>query len=252
MSTKIFESHAHLYQLWRDTCLGVKDSEEKEANFILDLFKSLNKSPKSVIDLGGGIGVHSKILSSKGFDVTLLDQSEKALQIVRDSYSAIKTIHSSFEEINLQENYDAGICMWSTLSYILDKDHQRNFYTQLSAHINDVIVLDQANFYRYSQSFSKTYEGEDDKYKMKILRNWNLNESNLKTTTYTYELFNKETGKTEFIDDGESEQYLTVEELQNYLGSGWKLTHTFGDYSMDSEYNKKTSLRLITVFERVS
>jgi hypothetical protein len=251
MSTKIFESHAHLYQLWRDTCLGVKGSEEKEANFILDLFKSLGKPPKSIIDLGGGIGAHSKILSSKGFDVTLLDQSEKALQIVRDSYPAIKAIHSSFEGINLEENYDAGICMWSTLSYILDKNHQRNFYAQLNTHINNVIVLDQANFYRYSQSFSKTYEGEDEKYKMKILRNWNLNESNLKTTTYTYELFNKGTGKTEIIDDGESEQYLTVEELQNYLGNDWKLTHTFGDYSVDSVYEKGASLRLITVFERV-
>lgn len=252
MSTKIFESHAYLYKLWRDTCLGIKGSEEREFNFLLDVLKSSNKKTETIIDLGGGIGTHSKLLSAHGFYVTLLDQSESALKIVEETYPNIKTIYSSFENIDLNRNYDVGVCMWSTLSYILDTDKQQRFYTQLSTHIDNVIVLDQANFYRYSQSFSKVYEGEDDTHKMKITRNWNLNENNLKTTTYVYEVLNKETGQTEVIDDGESEQYLTVEQLGQYLGPEWKLKNTFGDYDIHSVYDKATSLRLITVFERVS
>lgn len=250
MLTRIFEDLAYLYPLWRDVCLGIQGSESKEANFVLDVFKTVQSSVKSVIDLGGGVGTHSKILVKNDLDVTLLDRSRPALDIVNKSYPDIKTIESSFESIDAPEKFDAGICMWSTLSYVSTPEGRKVFYGWLKDHINKIIILDQANFYRYSNIFSKIYEGENDKYKLKILREWTLNDSNLKSTTYKYEIYNKETGETEHIDDAEDEQYLTVDELQTYLGSEWKLKQVVGGYGLAEEYKQESSLRLITIFER--
>lgn len=250
MLTRIFEDLAYLYPLWRDVCLGMEGSENKEANFVLDVFKTIQSPIKTVIDLGGGVGTHSKILVKNDLDVTLLDRSRHALDIVNKNYPDIKTVECSFEKISVSGQFDAGICMWSTLSYVSSPEGRDVFYGWLKNHVEKVIILDQANFYRYSNTFSKTYEGENEKYKLKILREWTLNDKNLKSTTYKYEIYNKETGETEHIDDAEDEQYLTVEELQAYLGSEWKLKQIVGGYSLDEEYKKESSLRLITVFEK--
>lgn len=69
MKTKIYESLAGLFPLWRDTTLGIKKHEKKETKFIIGI---LNKYPgkiKTVIDLGGGVGLHAGLLVKAGYDI---------------------------------------------------------------------------------------------------------------------------------------------------------------------------------------
>ena len=50
----------------------------RELPFILD---EISKTKgKSILDLGGGIGMHSLYLQEKGYDVTLLDRSAECIK----------------------------------------------------------------------------------------------------------------------------------------------------------------------------
>src|ERR1700722_18497545 len=111
---RIHTDLAEFYSLWRDACLGKWASEMEEAQFLLEFFASAGQI-KSIIDLGGGIGMHSMALSEHGFDVTLLDKSESALVIAKRNKPSLEVIKDSFESIDLKQNFDAAICMFSSL-----------------------------------------------------------------------------------------------------------------------------------------
>lgn len=249
MKTKIYENLAELFPLWRETTLGKTGHEKEETNFVIDVFKKYSGQIKTVIDLGGGVGLHSNLLQKAGYDVTLFDQSEKALEIGKKNNPNLKIIRGSFENIDIQQEYDAAICMWSTLSYIFSETGRQNFYNWQKTHIKRLVILDEANFYRYDQKFHKIYFGENNNYKMKVVRDWELTDENLKKTKFVYEIFDKKTGKTEVIDDAENEQYVEVEKLQEYFGGEWNL-EIYGDYDLGNRFDKEKSPRIIPVFSK--
>lgn len=248
MKTKIYEELAHLYPLWRETCLGRSGCDLEETNFITSVFKDTALPIRSIIDLGGGVGTHSKFLVEQGYDVTLFDQSKKALSLAKTNCPNLRVENGSFETINLTDTFDAAICMWSTLSYVLDEVGRDHFYGWMKKHVRHCIILDEANFYAYPDSFHKIYEGENDDYTLTITRDWTLDNNHLKKTIFNYDLFNKHTKTTEKIDDAEAEQYVTVEKLEEYLGDSWKLSYLLGGYDIKKLFDKNESSRIITVF----
>ena len=135
MKTKIYEKLAELFPLWRETTLGKTGHEKEETNFVIDIFKKYNGEIKTIIDLGGGVGLHSGLLLKAGYDVTLFDQSAKALSIAKKNNPKLKIIRGSFESMNIKENYDTAICMWSTLSYIFSEKGRKKFYDWQKTHI---------------------------------------------------------------------------------------------------------------------
>lgn len=247
MNTKIYEELSDLFPLWRETTLGKKGHEKRETDFVMEVFSKYPNEIKTVIDLGGGVGLHSNLLQKAGYEVTLFDQSEKALKIAKENNPNLITSQGSFENLSIQQSFDASICMWSTLSYIYSEEGRKNFYEWQRDHTNKVIILDEANFYRYPETFHKEYEGENEKYKMKVFRDWKLN-GTVKDTDFVYELTDKTTGKTETINDAEREEYVPVEKIQEYLGNEWKLTYLLGDYDLNARFDKYTSSRIIAVF----
>jgi len=249
--TRAYEDLADIYPLWRSMLLKEKHDNEhakKEINFLLSLLKK-QKSIKSVIDLGGGIGIHSIPLSKQDYDVTLFDQSIKALDIAQKKYPNLKTIEGGFETINLSQKFDATICMWSTINYLTSEKSRRAFYKWIKEHTRQIVIFDQANFYKYSSRVHKVYQGEDQKNRLKITRDWVLSKNNIRKTRYAYEIINKTTGIKKYISDGEVQQFLTIQQLEKYMGNGWKLDQVFGDYD-NKKYSKKISERIITIFTR--
>jgi hypothetical protein len=137
--------------------------------------------------------------------------------------------------------------MWSTLSYVWDKKDQEHFYQWMANHTNRLIVLDEPNFSLYPQDFHKVYTGEDARHKLTITRDWTM-EKNLKRTKFLYEVTNKTTGKIEVYEDQEVQQYLTLEEIQNFLGKQWQMKKVYGDYSLESVFAPESSSRMIATF----
>lgn len=243
--TRIFGDLSHLYTLWRDTSLGVQDSEKREVNFLSSLFMA--HKVESAIDLGGGVGTHAIPLSEEAYDITLFDKSDKAIAIARKKNPKLKSFQGSFENIELDKVFDASISMWSTLSYVHGEQAQRHFYGWIAAHTRQLIVLDQPNFVLYPQKFHKTYSGKDPNYAMKITRDWKM-DGRIKRTQYVYEVTNKETQKVETFKDSEIQEYLPLDTISGYLGKNWRMEKAYGDYNAGTDFNPAKSERMIATF----
>jgi SAM-dependent methyltransferase len=249
MHTKIYEEMSSMFPLWRETTLGKNDHEKREVNFVTEVFGKYHGEIKKVIDLGSGVGLHADLLAQKGYELTAFDKSEKALEIAKEKNPQVQTVQGDFETIDITEEYDAAICMWSTLSYIYSNKSREKFYTWQRDHARKIIILDEANFYRYPASFHKVYEGENNEQKLKVVRDWQLH-GTVKDTQFIYEITDKATGKTETVNDAEREEYVPVEQIQKYLGNEWKLQYLLGDYDLGAAFDKENSSRIIAVFFR--
>jgi hypothetical protein len=267
---RIYDDLAEFYPLWREVCTGKKANESDELRFIADVFAS-SSSIKSVIDLGGGVGVHAIGLARHGFDVTLLDKSAGAISIAKRNHPALKVSLTSFESIDLPQSFDAAICMLSSLTFIMEESGQKHFYGWLKEHVHDLIILDQSNFKRFcdnpddlgnsnkkiharksysSKSHSERLEGEDKHFHLKIARDWFI-ENNLKQTSFLYEFVDKDSGASKVIPDGQMQRYVPIEQLVSFLGKDWRLIALLGDYSLKSMFDEHNSPRMISVFKRV-
>lgn len=252
MKTLMYERLTNLYPLFRESLEGRKGTEKDETEFILGVVGTFGGKVKTIIDLGGGVGMHSKILASQGYDVTVFDQSKKALLQAKKGHSQLKTVHGIFETIALQKSYDAAICMWSTLPYILNAKGRKHFFHWLKSHIKHIIILDEANFYRYitMREFHKIYAPVNNKqYQLTVTRDWIINHNRIRESSYVYTVINKKTGERRIIQDTETQQYLTVEEVKSLLGKRWKLKKLLGDFSVHKKFDQKRSLRYIMIFE---
>jgi SAM-dependent methyltransferase len=247
--TKIYDDLAEFYPLWRDAYLQKKASESEEVKFLLDVFAS-SSSIKSVIDLGGGTGVHAIPLAKHGFDVTLLDKSMNALSIAKRDYGDIKTVRKSFETLALKQSFDASICMLSSLTYILEESRRKHFLSWVGTHTRDLIVLDQGNFHLYPKAFNDRLQSEDKYFSLRVARDWYMDGAK-KYTNFLYEFADKASDATKVIPDEQVQQYVKVEELVAYLGKDWRLIALLGSYDLKQIFDEHTSSRMICVFKRV-
>jgi hypothetical protein len=240
---------AQFYSLWRDACLGKKASEVDEVKFLLDVFAGSSKV-RSIVDLGGGVGLHAIALAKHGFDVTLLDKSDSALAIARSSCSTLKTINCPFEKIISTEHFDASVCMQSSMSYLLDEDGRGSFYHWLRTHTKDLIVIDQINSHRLPRLHSDNCQAEDKHFRLNILREWHF-EEDIMHTSFVYEFVDKASEATKIINDGQMQKFLSVEELMKYMGKQWRVIALLGDCDLKQAFDKETSPRMIAIFKRV-
>lgn len=246
---RIHTDLAEFYSLWRDACLGKWASEMEEVKFLLEFFAA-SKGVRSIIDLGGSIGLHSIPLHEHGFDVTLLDKSENALAIARRTLPQLQTVKSTFEQIDISKHFDAAICMFSSLNYLIDEADREHFYHWLSKHIDDLIIFDQINVRRLPRVYSDNCQAEDKHFRLNVLREWHFEEDVLQTS-FVYEFIDKESDAAKIINDGQSQKFLSIEELIEYMGKHWRMVALLGDCNLNQPYDPDNSSRMISIFKRV-
>ena len=239
---------AEFYSLWRDACLGKKTSEADEVKFLLDVLTN-SSNMKSVIDLGGGVGLHAIALAENGFDVTLLDKANTALSIAKRTSPQLKTVQSSFESISLNQNFDASFCMLSSLSYVLEDSGREAFYDWIKTHINYLAIFDQINPLHLPKTHSDNCQSEDKHFRVNIIREWHF-EEDLLHTSFVYEFVDKASQATKIINDDHMQKFLTVEELVAYMGKQWRIVALLGDCNLKHPFDQKKSPRMITVFKK--
>ena len=250
IESRIHDDLAEFYSLWRDACLGKKASEAEEVKLLLDVFAS-SSNLRSIIDLGGSVGIHAIPLAKHGFDVTLLDKSITALNIAKRTCSQLKTIQTPFQQINLDDTFDASICMLSSLSYLLEDTEREAFYHWVSKHIKDLAIFDQLNPHRLPQSHSDNCQAQDKHFLFNVLREWHF-ENDLMHTSFVYEFIDKASEATKIINDAQVQKFLSAEELVKYMGKQWRLVALLGDFNLKQPFDQETSPRMIAIFKKAS
>lgn len=253
MHTLMYEKFAGLYPLFRETLKGSTHAAQREVNFIADVLAKSRQPIRSLIDLGGGIGMHAGPLTRLGYRVTVYDRSKQALQCAKKKYPQLNTIHGSLETINLRRIFDAAICMWSTFPYIIRAPDRRRFFRWIRTHIKHLIVLDEPNFHHYLKikEFHKLYPiVKNNSYSMRLTRDWIITPRGFRKSSYVYTITSRATGERLLIQDGEQQQFITAHSLKKLLGHPWRLKKLLGDYEMRCTFDQHRSPRLITLFEQ--
>lgn len=245
---KIHDELAEFYSLWRDACLHKKASEHDEVNFLLKIFAS-SANAKTIIDLGGCVGLHAIALAKHGFDVTLLDSSKRALDIAKRTSPSLKTVQSNFDSIAVDDNFDISISMLSSANHLLDENDRESFYSWIKTHINHVAVFDQLNILSLPKTHTDSCHSEDKHFRFNVLREWHF-EGDLLHTSFVYEFVDKASEATKIMNDSQVQKFISAEELVKYMGKEWRIVALLGDCDLKQPFDPEKSPRMIAVFKK--
>ncbi|MDD3803357.1 MAG: class I SAM-dependent methyltransferase [bacterium] len=101
------------------------------AKYVNELSIKHSRRGSSLLDLGGGTGNVASPLCEMGFDVTLIDKSEKMLQEAQKKVLGrnISILCGDIRNLPLKEKFDVALCMYDTVNHIDEKDLMRFFFS---------------------------------------------------------------------------------------------------------------------------
>lgn len=111
------------------------------ADYLERLWKRQGTHPSTVLDLACGTGTMSRLLAERGYSLTGADLSPGMLAVARRKAAAenlpIDFFAQDAAELDLGERrFDAVICFFDSLNYILDPQRVQSAFAQIYAHLN--------------------------------------------------------------------------------------------------------------------
>lgn len=238
-----FESdYAHYYDLFNQG----KDYS-KEVDFIEQVFKKfwrkLNKI-KTILDLGCGTGLHSEELIKRGYEVTGLDLSEEMIEIARKRN--LKGIFhvGNMSNFNLNEKFDAIICMFSALGYLTENKQIEGFFKSCKAHLkeNGALILDVWNGLGVMRELPSSREKIVEREGLKIIRKSFPeldNKNHINKVKFNVKVFKGNELISEYNEDHEVRFFFPLE-LKKYMDdNNFEIIHLCPSFEIDEELTEK-------------
>ena len=116
-----------------------------------------------VLDVGAGAGSHTLVLQQKGFDVTALDISPKAAEVMKDR--GVKNIIVNDVFNYTEDQYDTLLFMMNGIGFVGNTARLRTFlqHAKTLLHADGQLLFDSSDvayLYDYKLPKRKTYYGE--------------------------------------------------------------------------------------------
>ena len=115
-----------------------------EVDFLEQLFSKFDVKVNEILDVACGTGNHDLILTERGYSVFGLDLNEAMLKIARKKVENGNFQVSDMREFDLKRTFDAVLCMFSAINYMLkESDLSKavsNFYKHLKK--GGILVFD--------------------------------------------------------------------------------------------------------------
>lgn len=98
------------------------------------------KTPRAVLDLACGTGTVSRLLAARGYAPTGVDLSGGMLEVARlraaEAGLPIPFHHQDAAELDLGDaRFDAAVCLFDSLNYILEPDRLQAAFARVCAHL---------------------------------------------------------------------------------------------------------------------
>ncbi|MDA4117132.1 MAG: class I SAM-dependent methyltransferase [Thaumarchaeota archaeon] len=137
----------------------------QEVDFLTRTFRRYGVNGRRILEVACGTGNHTKILVSKGYRVTGVDVSEESLRIARRKVKGgarfLKGDMRDLDEVlgGRAREFDAAICMFSSISYNLTISDLRRTLKGMHDHLAEggVVIFD-THFTK--KGFRDGYRGE--------------------------------------------------------------------------------------------
>ena len=124
----------------------------------VDLIAKTVMSHANIVDFGAGTGRLSIPLSLKGYAVTAVEPCEEMLIQLKskDVSDLVKVACSKMEDFSGERNFDAALCVFTVILYLLDEDALRRSFEAANASLKPggILILDipsEATFTGYSR-----------------------------------------------------------------------------------------------------
>lgn len=107
--------------------------------------RDLSARPKSLLDLGCGTGGHARLLASRGYRVTAVDQSPEMLEIAKtkaaSSAVSVQWVCADIGAMDLGETFDAALLMFAVIGYFTTDDDVIRAFANIRRHLREGALL---------------------------------------------------------------------------------------------------------------
>lgn len=242
------------YEEWFDTQLyeelyANRDEEEaKRLSLLLEDLIPMSRYPH-ILDLGCGRGRHSIALAKKGYKVTGIDLSPRAIEIaqIRAAEESLDDVHFEVRDMRvpLHQQFDAIVNLFTTFGYFETDEENASVFDSMVQMLKPGgrFIMDYLNAPVVKKNLKSHEHGS-------------MNEVEYQITRYIEDdmVFKK----IEFVDTAQNGAKHTFTERVKLYSLHWfrtqlekrnlHLTGTYGSYSGDP-YIAESSPRLLMVFD---
>lgn len=222
--------------------------DDKEAHFFLtNLMRFLNAQPAddTIIDLACGKGRHSIFLNTLGFDVCGVDLSKQSIAAAKKHQNNRLSFEvQDLRTLHTEKKFTIALNLFTSFGYFQDKQEDEIVIHRIYGTLNKngILVIDFMNSEKVIQQLIE-HESKSISGIQFHISKWMENDFICKKVTVDDDDTTLEfTEKVQALTRQDFEQMLT----QN----GFKLLHTFGDYSLNP-FIHATSDRLILIAQKV-
>jgi SAM-dependent methyltransferase len=220
----VFDEYARYYDL-----LYADKDYPGEVDYCLDRIKRCGADPRSVLDLGCGTGRHAIELANRGIQVCGVDLSEPMIRIAQSKVASrsqsaaggIRFSNADIRNLNLNQTFDAVICLFHVLSYQTTNDDLKAVFAVARRHLRPggLFLFDfwygPAVLNLRPQTRDKVLEDEVLRVRRHSTPTLYPNE-NLVQVDFNLDLFNKQTHQSAAIHESHRMRYLFLPEIQQF------------------------------------
>ena len=108
-------------------------------NTSLKIIQEKTELGAEILDIGAGTGRLSIPLLERGYSICAVDASPKMLEVLqkKDIERAIRTINSPVQELDLNQTFDAVLCVFSVFCYLTNQQELRAAIQSIARHTSN-------------------------------------------------------------------------------------------------------------------
>lgn len=209
---------------------------ENWADYIEQLFKKFESSPKLILDLGCGTGTISAIFSSKGYDMIGIDSSLDMLMIAREKSEKLGKkvlyLNQDMTDFELYGTVDCILCLCDSLNYITEEEELGKVFALVNNYLDPggLFIFDINTTYKFREVLSdNTFAGVYDNCAY-IWDNYFYEKENM--NEYKLTLFIDENGSYRRYEEQHYEKAYSIETIQRLIEeAGLKLEGIYDELS---------------------
>jgi len=254
-SNRSLVEHARFKLLYNELApfyeLATLRDSEREVAFLHKIMRLFKPKATRVLDAGCGVGRHAELLHKKyGYSVTGIDISEKMTQLARQRCPDCEFAEMDMRDIELGDDFDVAICMWTTFNYLSKPEDTTRFFQGIykTLRSSGLLVIDMKNYQRKIIS-RFCLETKNHSYLVKLSVRKKVTK-NLNDAVYLYLIKNLKTGEESFALDQELNKVYTLNDVLTMARSLFNPVKVYGDYNCDAEFIPNLSERIILVLRK--
>lgn len=228
----------------------VPSTTKEECSYLDNVFKKFSKGQISkILDLGCGTGRHTSFLQKMDYKVTGIDLSTQMLEVARRRSPDSTFIKMNFIYPEFDNNFfDASICMWSTIGYILDSEKFREFAKNVSEVTKELFVFSSTNHesdsFQPNEIVEKVTHIPGGKIINKMTRSYDVR-TGIREENYEYSI--TENGKRTDFTDKNKLRLWKVDEIKSLLSPEFTILKICGNYTTGDIFSRNSSDKKIIV-----